>query len=78
MIIQFVKIIINLNISPVIGFKAYLVELIRWLFGFGILFQCQFIHRTCKIRLIDTIIEHYRKYLFRFALCWRVSLHHQT
>ncbi|WP_460374601.1 twin-arginine translocase subunit TatC, partial [Staphylococcus aureus] len=39
-IIQFaLKLSLTLNISPVIGFKAYLIELIRWLFTFGLLFQ---------------------------------------
>ena len=43
MIIQFaLKLSLTLNISPVIGFKAYLIELIRWLFTFGILFQYQY------------------------------------
>ena len=55
-----------LNISPVIGFKAYLVELIRWLFSFGILFQLPILFiGLAKFGLIDTTsLKHYRKYIY--------------
>lgn len=66
-IIQFaLKLSLTLNISPVIGFKAYLVELIRWHF----IPIANIIHRTCKIRSYRYhIIEALSKiYLFRL-LC---------
>ncbi len=65
-IIQFaLKLSLTLNISPVIGFKAYLVELIRWLFTFGILFQLPILLiGLAKFGLIDiTSLKHYRKYI---------------
>ncbi|MGV1143618.1 twin-arginine translocase subunit TatC [Staphylococcus aureus] len=70
-IIQFaLKLSLTLNISPVIGFKAYFVELIRWLFTFGILFQLPILFIHCKIRSYRYhIIEALLKiYLFRL-LC---------
>lgn len=66
-IIQFaLKLSLTLNISPVIGFKAYLVELIRWLFTFGILFQLPILFiGLAKFGLIDiTSLKHYRKYIY--------------
>lgn len=67
MIIQFaLKLSLTLNISPVIGFKAYLIELIRWLFTFGILFQLPILFMgLAKFGLIDTYsLKHYRKYIY--------------
>lgn len=67
MIIQFaLKLSLTLNISPVIGFKAYLIELIRWLFTFGILFQLPILFiGLAKFDLIDTYsLKHYRKYIY--------------
>ncbi|MCG9803351.1 twin-arginine translocase subunit TatC [Staphylococcus argenteus] len=67
MIIQFaLKLSSTLNISPVIGFKAYLVELIRWLFTFGILFQLPILFvGLAKFGLIDIAsLKHYRKYIY--------------
>ena len=60
------KLSLTLNISPVIGFKAYLVELIRWLFSFGILFQLPILFiGLAKFGLIDTTsLKHYRKYIY--------------
>ncbi|HHM3337230.1 TPA: twin-arginine translocase subunit TatC [Staphylococcus aureus] len=66
MIIQFaLKLSLTLNISPVIGFKAYLIELIRWLFTFGLLFQLPILFMgLAKFGLIDTTsLKHYRKYI---------------
>ena len=67
MIIQFaLKLSLTLNISPVIGFKAYLIELIRWLFTFGILFHYQYYLWVLQNSdLIDTYsLKHYRKYIY--------------
>ncbi|HBE7159699.1 TPA: twin-arginine translocase subunit TatC [Staphylococcus aureus] len=67
MIIQFaLKLSLTLNISPVIGFKAYLIELIRWLFTFGLLFQLPILFMgLAKFGLIDTTsLKHYRKYIY--------------
>ena len=64
-IIQFaLKLSLTLNISPVI--EAYLVELIRWLFTFGILFQLPILFiGLAKFGLIDiTSLKHYRKYIY--------------
>lgn len=71
-IIQFaLKLSLTLNISPVIGFKAYLVELIRWLFTFGILFQLPILFiglaklRSYRYHIIEALSK---IYLFRL-LC---------
>ncbi|MDO0994252.1 twin-arginine translocase subunit TatC [Staphylococcus borealis] len=55
-----------LSIEPVIGFKAYLHELIRWLLIFGILFQLPTLFMgLAKFDLIDVkALKHYRKYIY--------------
>lgn len=55
-----------LSIEPVIGFKAYLHELIRWLLIFGILFQLPTLFLgLAKFDLIEVNALHkYRKYIY--------------
>ena len=55
-----------LSIEPVIGFKAYLHELIRWLLIFGVLFQLPTLFMgLAKFDLIDVNeLKHYRKYIY--------------
>ncbi|RIL72063.1 twin-arginine translocase subunit TatC [Staphylococcus devriesei] len=55
-----------LDIQPVIGFKAYLHELIRWLLVFGLLFQLPTLFMgLAKFDLIDIKeLKKYRKYIY--------------
>lgn len=55
-----------LSIEPVIGFKAYLHELIRWLLIFGVLFQLPTLFMgLAKFDLINVNeLKHYRKYIY--------------
>ena len=56
----------TMYIQPVIGFNAYLHELIRWLFIFGVVFQLPVVCiGLVKIDLIDIKQLHqYRKYIY--------------
>lgn len=58
-----------LDISPTIGFKEYLSELLRWLFIFGLLFQLPTLFLgLSKFDLIDVdSLGHYRKYIYFFS-----------
>lgn len=55
-----------LNIDQVIGFKAYLGELIRWLLVFGFIFQLPILFMgLAHFGLIDVNqLGHYRKYVY--------------
>lgn len=55
-----------LNIDPVIGFKAYLTEMLRWLLVFGVVFQLPILFLgLAKVGLIDAqSLKHYRKYIY--------------
>ncbi|MBO1198703.1 twin-arginine translocase subunit TatC [Staphylococcus simiae] len=67
LIINFsLKLSATLHIDPVIGFKAYLGELIRWLLVFGVLFQLPILFMgLAKFGLIDAhALKHYRKYIY--------------
>ncbi|MCG7340718.1 twin-arginine translocase subunit TatC [Staphylococcus auricularis] len=62
-----------MSIQPVIGFKQYLTELLRWLLFFGIIFQLPilFIGLT-KLDLIDAqMLKPYRKYVY--FICFVVA-----
>ncbi|WP_226386220.1 twin-arginine translocase subunit TatC [Staphylococcus sp. Marseille-Q1834] len=55
-----------LSIQPVIGFQAYLHELIRWLLIFGVLFQLPTLFLgLAKLDLVDVNeLKTYRKYVY--------------
>lgn len=55
-----------MSIDPVIGFKQYLTELLRWLLFFGIIFQLPILFiGLAKFELIDaTMLRPYRKYVY--------------
>lgn len=67
LIINFsINLSVILSIQPVIGFKAYLHELIRWLLVFGLLFQLPTLFMgLAKFDLIDIKeLKKYRKYIY--------------
>ncbi|WP_240622370.1 twin-arginine translocase subunit TatC [Staphylococcus lutrae] len=55
-----------MSIEPVIGFKQYLTELLRWLLCFGIIFQLPVLFiGLAKFELIDAVmLRPYRKYVY--------------
>lgn len=55
-----------MSIDPVIGFKQYLTELLRWLLFFGVIFQLPILFiGLAKFELIDvTMLRPYRKYVY--------------
>lgn len=60
------RLAVMMHIQPVIGMRQYLVELIRWLLTFGVLFQIPIIlHGLAYLQIFDiTEYRHYRKYIY--------------